>query len=183
MRSFPELYVLRHGETVWNVEGRLQGGLDSALTARGRAQAARQGEILASLELYGFSGICSPQGRAAETARIALPEVLKLSYDPALREIGMGDWAGKARADLGDVGKGFDLYEAAPGGEGFTALARRCAAFLEGVQGPAVLVTHGITSRMIRTLATGQPIEMVREIGGGQGCVYHVAGGVQKRID
>ncbi|MCB2120639.1 MAG: histidine phosphatase family protein, partial [Rhodobacteraceae bacterium] len=51
MGVYPELYVLRHGETVWNAEGRMQGTLDSPLTERGCAQARRQGEILASLGL------------------------------------------------------------------------------------------------------------------------------------
>ena len=40
---WPEVYLLRHGQTEWNAAGRMQGGLDSALTGEGRAQAARQG--------------------------------------------------------------------------------------------------------------------------------------------
>ena len=46
---FPELYILRHGETVWNFENRMQGALNSPLTAKGEAQAANQGRILRAL--------------------------------------------------------------------------------------------------------------------------------------
>ena len=46
--DFPELWVLRHGETEWNTEERLQGRLDSALTPKGVDQALAQGQILAA---------------------------------------------------------------------------------------------------------------------------------------
>jgi len=186
MTSFPPLYILRHGETEWNATGRLQGSFDSELTARGRAQALAQQQILADITLHGFQALCSPQLRARETAEIALVgHGLELSQDVALREIGLGDFAGKDRESLvAQTGArdGFDLYALAPGGEGFDALEQRCCAFLAGLKGPAVLVTHGITSRMLRLIATGQPVTELREIGGGQGVVFQVQDGVQKRL-
>ena len=66
----PELYLLRHGETEWNVQGRLQGRLDSPLTERGQEQARRQAELLAALPP--MAAWASPAGRAVATARIAL---------------------------------------------------------------------------------------------------------------
>ncbi|MCB1411303.1 MAG: histidine phosphatase family protein, partial [Rhodobacteraceae bacterium] len=47
----PPIYILRHGQTVWNLEGRMQGSRDSSLTDLGRAQAARQGAILGRIGL------------------------------------------------------------------------------------------------------------------------------------
>lgn len=191
MTSYPELYVLRHGETEWNAEGRMQGALNSPLTETGRQQAARQAEILSKVDLEGFDILSSPQGRAFETAAIALArQVTHVQTDDRLREIGVGDWAGKLRSELAegiDVVEGPDgalaLYEIAPGGEGFAALEQRCAAFLATLTRPSVLVTHGITSRMIRALATGSGRADLANMGGGQGIVYHLKNAVQKRLE
>ncbi|MEW9918643.1 histidine phosphatase family protein [Marimonas sp. MJW-29] len=186
MNSFPPVYVLRHGETEWNLTGRLQGRFDSALTPEGIVQSRMQRDILRRHELAGFAAISSPQGRALETARIALEGVIDpIATDPALSEIGLGDWAGEDRAALiarTGACDGFALYELAPGGEGFAALRSRCERFLRGLEGPSVLITHGITSRMIRLILTGRPTAELRRIDGGQGVVFRVAGGRQERL-
>ena len=191
MIPLPELYILRHGETLWNAHGRMQGALNSALTDTGREQAARQGAILQGIDLAAFDVLCSPQGRAFETAAIALArQVTHVHTDTRLREIGVGDWAGKLRAEL-SVGRpvtegpdgALELYEHAPGGEGFAALEARCSAFLHSLTRPSVLVTHGITSRMLRAIATGAGRAGLEGIGGGQGVVFHISGGSQKRLE
>ena len=186
MSAFPPLYILRHGETEWNAAGRLQGRFDSALTEKGRAQAKAQNQILARLDLSRFGAISSPQGRAFETARIAMAGVVSpITTDAALSEIGLGDWAGKVRAEvMAQTGArdGFALYEMAPEGEGFAALHARCERFLCDLKGPSVLITHGITSRMLRLILTGQRIGALREIEGGQGVVFKIIDGQQKRL-
>jgi probable phosphoglycerate mutase len=191
MADFPELYILRHGETAWNDEGRMQGALNSALTDLGKVQAARQAQILADVDLTGFDILTSPQGRAFETAAIALArKVSHLRTDDRLREIGVGDWAGKLRRELpgaeafvdGPDGA-LELYERAPGGEGFVALEQRCAGFLATLTAPCVLVTHGITSRMLRAVVTGVGRPGMADMGGGQGVVFHLKNGVQKRLE
>ena len=182
----PPLYILRHGETEWNASGRLQGHHDSPLTARGRAQAAAQFEVLAQNDLRAYSAFSSPQARALQTAEIALKGLIDpVQPKNALREIALGDWAGQNRAELiaqHGAQDGFDLYEIAPNGEGFQHLHKRCEAFLVGLRGPAVLVTHGITSRMLRLILTENPISALREMPGGQGVVFRVEGGQQKRL-
>lgn len=191
MASYPELYILRHGETEWNAEGRMQGALNSPLTPAGKAQAERQAEILAQIDLEGFDILSSPQGRAFETAAIALArQVTHLRTDDRLREIGVGDWAGKVRSALpgaeafvdGPDGA-LELYERAPQGEGFSALEQRCEAFLTSLTRPSVLVTHGITSRMLRAILTGEGALALGNMGGGQGVVYHLKNSVQKRLE
>lgn len=184
---YPELYILRHGETVWNSENRMQGELNSPLTAKGAAQAAKQGEILLECDLKGFAMICSPQGRALQTAGIALgPIANDITTDDRLREIGVGDWSGLCRDTL-PMGTGPDAlmaqYEEAPGGEGLVAVEVRVSAFLADLKGPAVLVTHGITSRVLRSLVAGPTAITSTSIHGGQGCVYHLKDGVQKLLD
>ncbi|MEM6277220.1 MAG: histidine phosphatase family protein, partial [Pseudomonadota bacterium] len=67
------------------------------------------------------------------------------------------------------------LYEAAPGGEGLTALEHRCRAFLDDLAGPAVLVTHGITGRMLRALWLGLGQDGLDDLPGGQGVVFHLS--------
>ena len=82
-----ELYLLRHGETEWNREGRIQGSQDSPLTARGRAQATAQADILAREvpQLWQLARYCSPLRRARDTARIALDGLVPV-IDRRLRE-------------------------------------------------------------------------------------------------
>ena len=186
MKDAPPLYILRHGETEWNASGRLQGNRHSPLTSLGRTQAREQRSILQTRDLTGFVALSSPQKRALETAHIALEGVITpVQPMPALREIGLGDWAGRDRAHLiaqTCAVDGFDLYALAPNGEGFDALRNRCEMFLASLKAPAVLVTHGITSRMLRLVLTGQTTEKLREQPGGQGVVFHVENGRQHRL-
>ncbi len=191
MTKYPELYVLRHGETEWNAQGRMQGALNSSLTSLGKTQAQRQAEIMSAIDLTGFDILVSPQGRAFETAAIALARnVSHLYTDVRLREIELGDWSGKIRSEIPESKEFLDgpdgpleLYERAPGGEGFERLEVRCRDFLNTLTTPSVLVTHGITSRMIRSIVTGVGRSGLAEIGGGQGVVYHLKKGNQKRLD
>lgn len=181
-----DLLVLRHGETLWNREGRMQGGLDSGLTPLGRAQSRRMSEALAAAGVGGATHVAltSPQGRALETARLALdPLGLAASPEPLLREVGMGAWAGLAADEIalgwpGPAGEAvLDFYARAPGGEGLDALWDRMGALLARLDGPAVVVTHGMTSRFLRCRALGWPPARLADLPGGQGLVHRVRGG------
>ena len=191
MRYFPDLYILRHGQTEWNAEHRIQGGMDSPLTAKGRQQAAQQQRLLCAEDLHGYRAFVSPQGRAQATADIALAGLdLQRHADPRLAEIGVGDFEGLRRDELvsdrpvdESEESALDLYERAPGGEGFQALHARCLAFLDELQGPSLLVTHGITSRMLRVIALDLDIADIGRVGGGQGVVYHISNGQSRLIE
>ncbi|MCA1777310.1 MAG: histidine phosphatase family protein [Loktanella sp.] len=180
---YPELYILRHGQTAWNAEGRMQGWLDSPLTPQGLRDAARQHEILQAHDLTGFTAFSSPLGRALETAAIAVtPFIETIHEDDRLREIGVGDWQGELRDSLPRRDTPdwvFRQYEDAPNGEGFDRLRLRVTAFLNALPAPAVLVTHGITSRMIRSVVVGEAALQVSTPNGGQGMVWHVKDGAQ----
>lgn len=190
--TYQPIYVLRHGETEWNAEGRFQGTLNSPLTETGQAQARAQQRILSQLDLTGFDVRVSPQGRAFETAGIALSrQALELHTDTRLREIDVGEWSGVLRAGLTAQGQVLEdtpdgplaLYEHAPGGEGFAALRARCTDFLNSLTRPTICVTHGITSRMLRSVALGLPSAKLGDLPGGQGVVYVVETGLHRQLE
>ncbi len=101
-----KIVLVRHGETAWNAEGRLQGREDVPLNKTGRLQAKAAGK---ALSCYPFSGrgpviISSPLQRAEETARLIageLPVVEKLLEDAVLLERDYGAGAGRTRQELG----------------------------------------------------------------------------------
>ena len=74
------------------------------------------------------------------------------------------------------------LYEHAPGGEGFARLRARCTAFLDSLTAPTLCVTHGITSRMLRTVALGRSSATLGDLPGGQGVVYVVENGADRQL-
>ena len=106
----PVIYYIRHGETSWNAEGRLQGAQDIPLNDLGRRQAAHAGNVLA--ELFARDGrdksslpfVASPLGRARTTMEL-VRGALKLppdeyALDDRLREIGYGVWEGSTLAEM-----------------------------------------------------------------------------------
>ena len=163
------LYLLRHGETAWNLERRMQGSKDSALTTRGRAQAAAMGRALAA-ELAREPGptifLRSPLGRTCETALIV---GRALGLDPAewrdeprLAELGYGLWEGSTWAEIEvDHPDAMATWRAdpegfcPPGGETHFDLRRRSAAMLAEIaqsQARTVVVSHGVSGAVMRGL-------------------------------
>lgn len=180
-KEYPPLLVLRHGETEWNLCGRLHGRFDSPLTDRGTCQAQAQRAILSGLDLEGYQAFSSPQGRAFHTAAIALAGLLpEIATDARLAEIGIGDWAGVFLNDLDlPVRDPAALYEAAPGGEGFAALRARSRDFLASLRCPTVIVSHGITTWMLRSLALYDEPQRFPAKPDLQGVVYRIENGRQ----
>ncbi len=187
----PPLYVLRHGETEWNRDARMQGGLDSPLTPLGRAQSVAMGRALraAGVGEQTHDALCSPQGRARDTAVLALGALgIHARADERLREIAMGRWAGLARSDIalrwpGPEDEGLvDFYARAPGGEGFAALWARVGAVLADIRRPTVIVTHGMTSRALRGRALGLSVDRIGDLPGGQGVVFEIRDGVSRAL-
>lgn len=185
---YPDLLILRHGETEWNRAGRMQGEADSPLTDLGRAQAGAQGRLLDQFGIGGWDICSSPQGRSLETARIALQDQpTQINQDHRLAEIMLGTWSGVSRVEimrqaphLFELDDNLIWYDHAPGGEGLEALYTRAGAFLAERTGPTVVFTHGITSRMLRCHALGLDPSAFAELPGGQGIIYHLVDGQQK---
>ncbi|RED45848.1 histidine phosphatase family protein [Aestuariispira insulae] len=185
---YPELFVIRHGETVWNREGRWQGHKNAPLTDLGKWQAARQGEILRDLGLQSrldLTCLSSPLGRACETAEIALGALgCVFQLHDGLKEVSLGRWEGLSREDiLGADSVSSDQqsvvlsWDQAPEGEGYDAARMRAEQFLAGLQGPSILVTHGAFSAVLRGLWLGLGREESMALSMEQGCVFHLSGG------
>ena len=93
-QTYPELFVIRHGQTEWNVARRHQGRLDSPLTEKGVQQARDMGQMLkrtlaSRADVVAYS---SPQGRALRTAKLALePLGWSVAEDERVREISFGE--------------------------------------------------------------------------------------------
>ncbi len=189
-RSYPDLYILRHGQTEWNASGRMQGALDSPLTEKGRGQAADLGVLLAREDALALPAFVSPQGRAAETARIALAAASgPCTTDARLREISLGDCDGLTRAEinarwpgLADLDDPWHLYTHSPKAEPLWDVHARVQSFLDDLTGPAILVTHGVVSLVMRTILLGLPMEEFWTLPGGQGVIYRVRDGRQTKL-
>lgn len=192
--KYPEIFVLRHGETEWNRAGRYQGSLNSDLTELGQMQATTQGEILrakglADRDIPVFS---SPQGRTRQTADI-VTEVLGCTHRPDTRlvELGQAEWEGlfehEIKAGWPDAYSkrdgGIGWYFVNKNGETYAQIQARCKSFLDGLSGPAVIVTHGVTSHILRGVWLGLDLRDTAALTGGQGCVYHLHDGQHHRLE
>lgn len=181
-----ELLILRHGETFWNRERRMQGGLDSALTPKGEAQARAVGRLLAGFgeDWRKWRFLSSPLGRARQTAELALAPLGQVAIESDLREIGMGAWEGltleeiahrwPASATLTDP---LVWYAHAPGGEPLHELRNRAETLLARLTGPTVVVTHGFFSRYLRGVALNLPAQALAAMEDGQGHIWRIKDG------
>lgn len=172
------IYLIRHGETVFNVQNRHQGWADSDLTQLGRHQARRAGLTLSPLagsrETVIFT---SPLGRAIATARMvaeALPTTEQLVIDDALKEIGMGSWERKTESEVHPDSTVMSLCS--PDGESLDALAARLRRALARIaQHPAefrVVVSHGVASRVIRAIWLKLDVGLARSMEQPQDAMY-----------
>jgi probable phosphoglycerate mutase len=166
------LYFLRHGETDWNAEGRLQGRKDIPLNALGRYQAARAGrtlkKILASRgeDPSALSIQCSPLLRTRQTLELAgaetgLPADMS-RIDDRLVEFTFGRWEGMtwpevcvAEPDLARQREIDKWNFTPPGGESYAQLAQRLEPWLAEQHGPSVVVSHGGVARALMALIGG----------------------------
>lgn len=154
------IFVIRHGQTEWNLQRRMQGRLDSPLTHEGNEQAHSHGILLKSLapieEMY-----VSPSGRTRETAYILNSYVrARISYEEALLERDLGVWSGLSVDELEDTFPRAwqertedPFHHRPPEGENLADMTARCAQFLDQVVNNGIdviaLVTHQVMSRVI----------------------------------
>ncbi len=149
------LLFVRHGETDWNADGRLQGHTDRPLNEYGRRQARELAERLAP---EGAAAIyASDLARAKETAEIVGAELgLPVVTDPDLRERNWGSWEGLTPAEREAVD--FEGESPEEHRERMVRAMERIAASHPGER--VVVVTHGGSMRRIQAVVTGiaQPV-------------------------
>jgi len=166
----PLVYIVRHGQTAWNAEYRLQGQADTDLNVLGREQAARNGERLRGLisNPAAFDFVASPMRRTRETmervrAAMAL-EPGAYRTDPRLVEVNFGDWQGFTFAELETRFPGaaavrerdkWNFLPPGAGAESYQMLLERIRPWFEALRQPTVCVTHGGVVRTIFRLAEG----------------------------
>ncbi|MEI4471229.1 histidine phosphatase family protein [Frigidibacter sp. MR17.24] len=191
------IWLMRHGQTAFNLQGRYQGRLDSPLTARGRAQAAAVGRLLAQRLDAPPTVLCSPLGRARATAALvagAFAPPPAITDEPRLSEVALGDWDGLTRAEITALAPGHRRAAPrrqwmfhAPGGERLAPVLARLEAVLDEagrLPGEVLLVSHAITGRLLRGLHEGLPLAEALQLDAPQNAVFALApGGRIERVE
>lgn len=168
------IIAVRHGETAWNVDGRIQGQLDIGLNDTGRWQARRVSEALAHEPIRAVYS--SDLGRAHQTAQsIAQPAGIPVIHDKGLRERGFGMFEGKTFDEIHaawpehahDWRKRIPEWQPPKGGESLLQLRERVTRTLYALASrhpghQIVIVAHGGVLDTLYRIATGQAVNSPR---------------------
>ncbi|WP_409291368.1 histidine phosphatase family protein [Peribacillus sp. SCS-37] len=168
------LYIVRHGETEWNTEKRMQGWLDSPLTENGKASALLLGEKLKDVKLDAIYS--STSGRASVTAELIRGErQLPLYLDDLLREMRLGDWEGETHRSIEEnYASDFHAYWHTPhlfrctGSETFSETKERAEEMLEKIKekhpsGSILIVTHAVIIKCLYAIFRNLPVAGIWE--------------------
>ena len=184
------IFLVRHGETDWNLAGRLQGSHDIPLNDLGREQAAETARVVERLSggAAPLDYVASPLMRASQTmaimrAELGLPPD-QFRRDPRLKELLFGRWEGSTwpelrRRDPANVeARDADPWNfQPPGGESYAMLTARVIPAISELVRDTVVVSHGgVVRALLHTLA-GMPPEQAANLVVRQGAVYLVEDG------
>ncbi|MBX9457747.1 MAG: phosphoglycerate mutase family protein [Rhizobium sp.] len=163
-------YIIRHGQTDWNAEARLQGQKNIPLNDFGRQQARDNGVRLKALAgtLDGYDFVASPLDRARETMELARRaaglDPLTYRIDERLKEICFGDWEGFTGREIKALNrerhrerqqKKWDFLPPGELAESYEILSWRVGSWLKSLNQPTVAVCHGGVIRCIFKLVGG----------------------------
>ena len=185
----PTIYYIRHGETSWNAEGRLQGAQDIALNEIGRRQAAHAGRVLADLlardgrDGWALPFVASPLIRARATMELVRGELGLppggYALDDRLREIGYGVWEGSTLAEARAADPALyarrqaDKWTVSPsGGESYVEVQARMTDWYHAVTSDTVAVAHGGTARALMVALGHETPVSAADLYIEQGAVY-----------
>ncbi len=192
------IYFVRHGETEWNRDRRLQGQSNSALTERGLKQARDVGVLLRQLVGAGdgMPIIASPLKRALRTAKVICGALDRdpagLRTDDLLKEIGFGRWEGMtfeevAAADPENLARfERDRWGALPpDGESYALMAERARQWLRdsSAMEEIIVVAHGEFGRVLRGIYCGISPEEMFGLDVPQDVVFRLSEGTISRIE
>ncbi|MGI9374101.1 MAG: histidine phosphatase family protein [Hyphomicrobiales bacterium] len=163
------LYFLRHGETQWNLERKLQGSQDIPLNATGHDQAkAMAAGLFATVPdavEHGFSFHVSPLTRTRETMSYVQEHYGlhddALIIDERLKELNFGTCEGKTWTEVDKIGPNRETHPAEyhdwlkPGGESYLSATPRVRDWYDSLSGPTIVVAHGGISRILRGFVLG----------------------------
>ena len=164
------LYIVRHGETEWNKEDRIQGRLDSSLTNKGRLHAKLLGESLKDVDFTRI--ISSPSQRTLETAQLIKGNRdIPLIEDENLMEMHMGPWQGLTKEEIkAQYPHEYDCFMYRPDiyqnnhAETFADMQNRAQLFLSelnqiGLSGNLLVVSHGLFIKSLFTIFKGTELK------------------------
>ena len=158
-----KLLVTRHGQTNWNIEGKIQGSVDNLLNDEGINQAERAREIIKNTKIDLI--ICSTLTRAKQTAEILNKDRdIRIMYDSRIAERNYGEYEGRKTAEV-NIAEFFEYYKNKPcrNGESIQDLFNRIFGFLDDLKqnynkyNRILLVSHGDVSRAINCYFNGIP--------------------------
>ncbi|MFF2907538.1 histidine phosphatase family protein [Paenibacillus sp. NPDC057934] len=170
------MYLTRHGQTEWNLQGRMQGHQDSPLTITGKQQAKWLQERLQKVPFEAIYSSNSP--RAISTAYIIQGDSTEeLRTKAELKEINMGLWEGqlienireKDAEQFHNFWEAPHLYQPSGKGESYAALLERVIPAVKDIMGKhtggnVLLVTHRITLKVIMAYYLGKELHELREL-------------------
>ncbi|WP_019855056.1 histidine phosphatase family protein [Actinopolyspora mortivallis] len=181
--TLQRLVLWRHGETEFNVTGRIQGHLDSELTEVGLEQAKRAAPVVAE---FGPEVVVSSDLRRARATAAAFAEVSghEVRLDKRLRETHVGEWQGLSGAEVEDGWPGWmgtwraQPTWAPPGGESRVEVAERAREVVreldESCGGTALVCAHGGLITALTASLLEWPTEMWPSLGGVGNCRWAV---------
>ena len=160
------IYLMRHGETDWNVARKMQGVSDIPLNENGLAQARKAAAGMAPLPIDYIAA--SPLIRAQQTAAaVAQGRNLRVDTQPLLIEMSFGDLEGRVLRECPEAKVIFthpEEYIPLPGGESYPELDARCKKLLDWMSTledqykTVVLVSHGATIKGIVRILLDRPL-------------------------
>ena len=189
------IYLIRHGQTEYNVARRFQGAIDSPLTALGAAQARAMGLALRNLiDPQDVALFSSPRGRTIETAELIAQEADiagNILIDEGLAEISLGSWDGLTLDQIAQQHQAdlhcHNWFFQTPDGERYEPFERRLTAALARIAGhdaaTKIIVSHGVASRVLRGIHAGLPREEAVSLPVPQGVIYRLDPGEIVEID
>lgn len=150
-------YFVRHGQTIWNVENKICGATDIALTKKGHEQAMQTGEKILAGKLEADEILYSPLMRAADTAKhIANITGIPARMEPRLKEQNFGKWESTPRDGAEFQKAKMQFLDSYDGGESMFRLAQRIYNLLDDIrkesdQKTYILVAHNGIARVIQS--------------------------------
>jgi broad specificity phosphatase PhoE len=165
------IFLVRHAESTWNRQKKIQGQKDPGLSTYGR----REAKLLAKRfkELSFDAVYSSPLKRAMETATAILGKKAKITVEDDLREISLGKWEGKTLGGIRkQYGESFDRWAVRPdlvpipGGEDFKEFVKRVKRALKKIEknnpkGNVLIVGHGgVISTYVTVVLKIKPVDV-----------------------
>ena len=193
-----EIFLLRHGQTVWNRAGIIQGRKDSPLTLKGARQAEAMGVRLAE-QLAGrgeYTVFASPLGRTRQSAAIVCDVIGypddQITFDDRLMETSFGRWENRSHSDVEtndsetSSQRNADRWNIrAPGGENYSDVGGRVLSFVGDLpsEGTIVVVAHGGMGRIWRGMHMGVAKTEIHTLPEPQDGFFRLAEGVCEYIE